>query len=297
MKIVFILTSPRSYSSLISSMIGMHPECYPMPELNFLIYKTIGEYLNKSLLNESYFKDGTLRAVAQIIFGDQTEKSIQEAKQFLQSHKNTSTQNFFDMLINRISHRIPIIKAPIYSSKLSFLKTLPSNAYFIHLVRHPFDQYNSMLNLIKLKYYSLLNKKPSKDKEILIKNTKNLYLTHLATGYEIYKKEQHNIITFLDKINPQNKYLLKSEDMIADKYTTLKQLCLFLKISTKNVNISQMLMPEKSPYAFLDPKNPLLGNDPNFLINPIMRLDKKTFSKDLNDIPENLKNLAISLGY
>ena len=123
MKIVFILTSPRSYSSLISSMIGMHPECYPMPELNFLIYKTIGEYLNKSLLNESYFKDGTLRAVAQIIFGDQTEKSIQEAKQFLQSHKNTLTQNFFDMLINRISHRIPIIKAPIYSSKLSFLKT------------------------------------------------------------------------------------------------------------------------------------------------------------------------------
>ena len=297
MKTVFILTSPRSYSSLISTMLGMHPECYPMPELNFFITKTIGEYLSKIKLEVIDNKDGTLRAVAQVFFGNQTSKSIEKANQFLLTHSNTESRVFFNLIINRIDHKIPIVKAPIYSSKLSFLKNLPPDAHFIHLVRHPADQFNSMSNLIKARYYFLLNEKPSKEKEILIKNTKSLFQTHLENGYLNWKKEQENILKFLEKIGPLNKHLIKSEDMITDRCSTLKELCLFLRISSANEDLSQMLMPERSPSAFIDAKNPLFGNDPKFLMNPKMNLDQKAFSNNLNGIPDSLKDLAKSLGY
>ena len=297
MKTVFILTSPRSYSSLISTMLGMHPECYPMPELNFFIYKKIGEFLDKSIVHESYQRHGTLRAVAQIFFGDQTEKSIQQANQFLVSHSNSPTQSFFNLLVSRINPKIPIVKAPIFSTKVSFLKNLPSDAHFIHLVRHPVDQYNSMLNLIKARYYNLLNEKPSNEKEILIKKIKELFQAHLKNGYQNWKKEQLNILSFLETKNSQNKYFLKSEDMITDKFSTLKKLCVYLKINSADANINQMVMPEYSPYAFVDQKQNLFGNDPKFLINPKVNLDGKFFSNNLNGIPDSLKDIAKSLGY
>ena len=71
---VFVLTTARSYSSVVTAMIGQHPALTGLPEL--FCYPTIGE-LEASL--PSYWRErgvthrsrGLVRAVAQLEYGGQ----------------------------------------------------------------------------------------------------------------------------------------------------------------------------------------------------------------------------------
>src|SRR5262249_6588588 len=85
---VFVLATPRSYSSVVATMIGQHPQCASLPELKLFAYPTIGE-LEASL--PRYWSDqgithrspGLVRAIAQFKFGGQSPDSLQSARAWL----------------------------------------------------------------------------------------------------------------------------------------------------------------------------------------------------------------------
>src|SRR5207244_12610901 len=81
---VFILTSARSCSSVITSMIGQHPDLFGMPELKLFVFRTIGE-LDASLpaearrLGFAHRSPGLVRAVAELEYGAQNTTNLAAA--------------------------------------------------------------------------------------------------------------------------------------------------------------------------------------------------------------------------
>jgi hypothetical protein len=71
---VFVLSTARAYSSVVSTMIGQHPLLYGFPELKLFACPTIGE-VEASLPGTSALIDrspGLVRAVAELLFGNQS---------------------------------------------------------------------------------------------------------------------------------------------------------------------------------------------------------------------------------
>src|ERR1700736_1202175 len=74
---VFVLAPPRSYTSVISAMLGQHPDLAGLPELKLFSYRTIGE-LEASLPQYwidrgfTYRSPGLVRALGEYMVGGQT---------------------------------------------------------------------------------------------------------------------------------------------------------------------------------------------------------------------------------
>jgi len=76
---LFVLAPPRSFTSLISTMLGQHPRMYGFPELNLFMAETMDEFwrgTDGDGERKSTFwpvmRHGLLRTVAQLYAGEQT---------------------------------------------------------------------------------------------------------------------------------------------------------------------------------------------------------------------------------
>src|SRR3982750_3544139 len=70
---VFVLSPPRSFSTIVSAMLGQHPQLYGLPELHLFGAETIAEFTRQCEEATYPMADGLLRAVAQLYFGRQTD--------------------------------------------------------------------------------------------------------------------------------------------------------------------------------------------------------------------------------
>ncbi len=92
---LFVLSTARSYSSVVATMVGQHPECASLPELKLFAYDTIGD-LEASL--PRYWSDrgithrspGLVRAIAQFEFGGQRPEALLSARAWLSERSHWS---------------------------------------------------------------------------------------------------------------------------------------------------------------------------------------------------------------
>ena len=84
---LFILTCMRSFSSVVSSMLGQHAQLFVMPETNLFISDTLGESV--ALLSEIRPRslDGLYRLVGELEFGGQSYDSVNEAKTWIDARE------------------------------------------------------------------------------------------------------------------------------------------------------------------------------------------------------------------
>src|SRR5215475_14600268 len=87
---VFILGSPRSFTSLVCGMLGQHPQAYGMPELNLFISDTLKGLLEELTGYRQIQIHGLLRAVSQLYSGEQTLNSVDMARRWLLSRFEAS---------------------------------------------------------------------------------------------------------------------------------------------------------------------------------------------------------------
>jgi hypothetical protein len=80
---IFILGAPRSFTSVICTMLGQHPETYGVPELNLFIAETLGQLLERLKGVRQFQMHGLLRSVAQLYSGEQTLLSIDMAHRWI----------------------------------------------------------------------------------------------------------------------------------------------------------------------------------------------------------------------
>jgi len=135
---VFILSPPRSGSTLLRIMLAGCPELFVPPELHLLSYVDMKERL--AALDDEHNRhllEGTIRALMQL-----KNWSGEEARKFSKAceENGMSCQAFYNILQIAAGDRLLVDKTPTYAVNLDILKNAENdfeNAKYIHLQRHP----------------------------------------------------------------------------------------------------------------------------------------------------------------
>lgn len=290
MQPLIILTCMRSYSSLVSNMLGQHRGLYALPEINPFVETRIRRFEDRASLIRPRTLDGLLRAVAEIEFGGQTEETIRQAQAWMQARRHWELARTLRFLSRCCAPRRMIDKSP--STVLSdealerAVKAFP-DAHFLHLYRHPVATTRSIAKITK--FGATARARPQgKDPET------SWYLSN------------RRIMMAATRIKPGHFMSVRGEDVLRAPETYLPQICDWLGLETAAEDVRNMMHPERSPFACMGPPSAPFGHDPNFLRNPAYAkrdIPERPLSDPLDwDSPERRlqpETLAISyqLGY
>lgn len=259
---VFILASPRSFTSMICAMLGQHPSHYGMPELNLFLADTLGELIEHTRGEKHFMLHGLLRAVAQLYAGEQTLVSLDLVRRWIGKRLRTTTADIYRELEDKVGELAIIDKSPVYVSRPEILERLwkayPA-AHFLHLVRHPLTQGQSMMKagdgaMAKMaRSYDTSTRPPVLDPQIA------------------WLRNQRLILDFLRRVPAERQMTVRGEDVLSDPQQYLPAICAWLGRGCDAVALEAMLHPEDSPFACLGPLGANLGNDVEFLKSPAFR--------------------------
>ena len=146
---VVVLAVARSFSSVIGTVVGRHPQLYGLPELHLWGTATVADW--SATIGQSPLGHGLQRAVAELCFGEQTAASIAAARHWLRRRLAWNTCALMDELADLAHPRVLVEKSPSTVTNLSPMLRIERafpGAHYVHLVRHPVGQGESILKLI-----------------------------------------------------------------------------------------------------------------------------------------------------
>ena len=298
MDLLVVLAPPRCFTTLVSAMLGQHPELYGLPETYLFTANTIGEWWRAHGGTDRV--DGLLRAVAELIFGTQTEASIEQAHRWLLRRQNQSTASILTALAHQVLPLTLVEKTPQVSERVEHMERIAKNfprAKFLHLLRHPLDHLRSRVH----RRLNNLRK---------VKPTINVYEAAQKFGgadpQMLWYRCNSNILTFLAGVPSEQQMRLQGEVLLADPDRGLRDIMLWLNLRSDQVAIDAMKHPERSPFACFGPRNALMGGDENFFRQPVFRSAQPVaqsldapfpWRRDGAGLATRVRSLARSLGY
>ncbi|MEM9271693.1 MAG: hybrid fatty acyl-AMP ligase/type I polyketide synthase [Cyanobacteria bacterium P01_F01_bin.143] len=240
--ITFILSSPRSGSTLLRVMLAGHPEIASPPELHLLPFSTMAA--RQEELDSSYLGEGLQRAFMELkgIDAEESQKLVSELVQ-----DNLSVSEVYQMLQELAGDHLLIDKSPTYASNRATLnqaEAIFSNAKYIHLVRHPYAVIESFARMRMDKLIGQGNSNPYQLAE------------------SIWHQSNRNILDFAKQIDQDKLLLVHYEELVAHPEKVMRQVCEFLGVAFD----SRVLTPYKGDRMTdgVNDKSMSIG-DPNFL--------------------------------
>jgi len=312
---LFILAPPRSFTTVVSHMLGQHPQMYGLPETHLLSAETLAEWWN--LCSQATFNmdHGLLRVVAGLYFGEQTEYTVKRASGWLRRRSHFTTGAILELLAEKLYPRILVEKSPSVVYRLELLQRMYQlfpQAKFIHLVRHPRGHGESVMKYLRGR--QKLGPVPASH-----------WLLHLASfpypsasGGDVAQRPPNldpqrawyvlnmNICEFLKSVPDDQKMRIRGEDLLADPDRGLREIADWMGLRTDSEAIDEMKHPERSPYAGYGPPGARFGNDRFFLDNPRLRPGRMqshsldgplSWRKDGEGFLPEVKQLAQQFGY
>lgn len=273
-KILIMLSPPRSFSSVVSTMLGEHPEIYGFPELHLFTDDLVQQIIareQRSKKRPVAGPPGLLRAIAQVHDGAQTSASVIRAIGWLQERKDWTTKQMMDYLLEAVSPQIGLEKSPATSSKLESLERVYSyypDAYFLHLTRHPVSARSSWAEFIE-----------NRDRT---DGQNHERMDRFIGWYRVHT----NILRFTSTLPLGQTLRVKGEDLLSEPDRYLPQIAEWLGLRTDAEAIEAMKHPENSFYAKFGPALAREGNDPKFLRSPKLR-DGRVKEPSLSQFLEN----------
>jgi hypothetical protein len=296
--LLVILAPPRCFTTLVAAMLGQHPQMYGLPETYLFTAPTIQGWWAAHGGTDRI--DGLSRAVAEIIFGAQTEATIELARQWLRQRSHESTTNVLRALADKVFPLILVEKTPQASERVEHMQRIKENfpqARFLHLLRHPFGHVQSRVNR-RLQH--------------LRKVTPTMEVAEAAQRFGgadpqmLWHRCNSNILTFLAEVPADGQMRVRGEDLLADPDRQLREIALWLGLRSDPEALEAMKHPERSPFAHFGPRNARMGGDENFFqrpefhpVRPIVQgLDfPLPWRKDGAGFALKVRNLARLLGY
>jgi hypothetical protein len=267
---IFILALPRSFTSLVNAVLGQHPQLYGLPELNLFLAETMAEFWTgksgdgkKKSVHWPVMRHGLLRTVAHLYGGEQTVNAISMAFRWIMVRRERTTAEVYQELCERIAPLTPVEKSPAYIAKPEYLHRIARafpRARYIHLLRHPRGQGESVLNA------------RGGSQMLMMAGSLDFSGEEVVVDPQVaWRKGNLQIAEFLDQIPAARWIRLRGEDLISDLDGQLAELCGWLGLPAGGDDLEAMRHPEDSPYACVGPVNARLGNDINFLNAPAIR--------------------------
>lgn len=224
---IFILSPPRSGSTLLRVILAGHPQLFAPPELHLLSYETLAQ--RKAALGNQgngYLLQGTIRAIMQL-----KNCSAEDAQALMQEYEtqNLSTREFYQLLQGWLGEKILVDKTPTYSTHLDILRRAEAEfegALYIHLLRHPYGTIRSFEEAKLERIVPIMHEMSFSRRELA-------ELTWLVS--------HENILAFLAEIPANRQFRLKFEDLVNQPQESVEQLCNFLGLNLQ----PEMLEPYK----------------------------------------------------
>ena len=260
-KLLIMLSPPRSFSSVVSTMIGEHPDLYGFPELHVFVGDTVQDIMDFEKRSNKFHAagpPGLLRTLAQIHDGVQTNGSTFRAIAWLNDRRDWSVKRLMDYLLERVAPKMGLEKSPVTAQKPMFLDrayTCYPDAYFLHLTRHPVSTRSSWSEFVENK----ASRRKDRGRRERIDRLIGWHHMHV------------NILRFTSMLPLGQTLRVKGEDILSEPDVYLPQVAEWLGIRTDREAIEAMKHPEDSPYACVGPDAARGGNDPKFMRSPALR--------------------------
>lgn len=268
-KFLIILSPPRSFSSVISTMIGQHPQIYGFPELHLFIGDTVQEVFDREYRTGNFTgPPGVIRSIAELVFGCQTNATAIKAIGWLTERRHWSTKQLMDFFRDLVDPKIAMEKSPVTALKPLFIERAYAfypNAYYLHLTRDPVSTRKSLVEFRRRKK----ERRTHQETGIHAAVTDHPF-DDLIAWYRFHQ----NIIDFTQTLPLGQSIRLRGEDLLSEPDLYLPQVAEWLGLRTDAEAIDAMKHPEASPYAYRGPSPVHGGNDPNFMRSPKLRPGK-----------------------
>jgi hypothetical protein len=259
---LLILAPPRSFTSVVSAMLGQHPDLYAFPETHLFVTDSVVDLQRLYATAGRRRQHGLLRLVAQLATGEQTPESIALARAWYWTRRSWSTSEVFLELASAV-HPLAVVEksvsTPWRREHLERAAKVVPQSRFLHLTRHPLPQCESLTQAF--------------DHEPRLAHfVEGDHDGDLARAAERLWLEVHrNILAFLSSIPAERQLRVAGEDLLSEPEKVLTGIVGWLGVSSASNDVEKMLHPEASPFVGLGPVGARFGSDPKFLTRPEFR--------------------------
>jgi hypothetical protein len=308
---LIILAPGRCYSTALCAMLAQHPQFYGLMETQLFAREALNAWFED--FGANVHSHGLLRTVAQMLFGEQSPKSIKQARNWLLKRVERDTTSIFLELTSTVYPLIPIDNSPMVSYEIKHmeraLESFPE-AHFLHLTRNPVAYGNSLLKLFR----ASTTFRQANQSAALLRNPESIYYGLIEENSDSPTLDpqhawflRHSTISSFTSMLPPSQHLrIRIEDLLTEPSTTLRTIATWMGVRVDPLSIEKMLHPERWPFACMGPWNARLGGDPEFLRNPELpygSTEEQTLEgtvpwrDDGMEFRENVKRLAMEFGY
>ncbi len=213
---IFILSPPRSGSTLLRVILGGHSKIFSPPELYLWSFNTMKERRDKLSGRLSFFREGLIRAVMQLlgVSKETAENTLQEFED-----GEMTVHAFFHSLQNWAHGRLIVDKTPGYALHPMVLQRLEAEfdgAFFIHLVRHPMASIASFEDVRV---------------DLVTRDERDPLPSSAKKRGELWWLISHeHILTFLRSVPKDRQIRIRYEDLVQDPQPVVQAVCDKLRI-------------------------------------------------------------------
>jgi amino acid adenylation domain-containing protein len=209
---LFVLAPPRSGTTLLRVMLGVHPRLFAPPELELLSFQTLAERRAAFQGRDSFWLEGLIRAVMEARGVDAAEAArILEERE----RQGWTTRRFYGELQGWLEGRMLVDKTPSYALDPEVLRRAEegfAGARYLHLVRHP-QATNRSFEEAKLDQIFFRRPHPFSRRQ----------LAELA-----WTVSHRNILGFLEGVPRERWLTVRFEELVREPERVLSGICGFL---------------------------------------------------------------------
>jgi amino acid adenylation domain-containing protein/non-ribosomal peptide synthase protein (TIGR01720 family) len=211
---VFVLSPPRSGSTLLRVMLGGHPRLFAPPELELLSFNSMAEREAAFPGRDSFWLEGMLRAIMEL-----RDCDVDEAQRIVRAsvEEGWTTQRFYRQLQAWLGDRTLVDKTPSYALDPAVLRRAEETferPFYVHLVRHPYAVIRSF--------------EEAKLDELFFRHPHELGRTELAEL--IWLVSHQNIAELLSGVPAERQLQLRFEDLVRNPEAELRRICTALEL-------------------------------------------------------------------
>ncbi len=216
---LFVLSSPRSGSTLFRVMLAGHKQIFCPPEISLLFFKDMQEWQQNVSFGQDFTwpAEGLHWALVELLKLE-PEQGWAEIERLVA--ENHTVPDVYHRLQTLAGDRLLVDKTPPYAMDMETLRRAEQifdGALYIHLVRHPYAMMESFLRVrLDQQFSSSLFEDANPDPYIVAET--------------IWATANRNLSTFLKDVDPARKRVVRYEDLVQQPEKIMRDLCQLMNL-------------------------------------------------------------------